>query len=80
MSSHRRRGLKTLGGWREQGRIDGKSKGKIKVKGDGQEYPFYTHKMRARGLKPALILGASRGAEAPLFRGTARICGFFRSL
>src|ERR1022692_171045 len=26
------------------------------------------------GLKPVLIFGGLRGAEAPLFRGTARIC------
>jgi len=32
--------------------------------------------MRPQGLKPALILGALRGAEAPLFHGTARTCGF----
>ena len=29
-----------------------------------------------QGLKPALILGALRGADAPLFHGAARICGF----
>jgi hypothetical protein len=29
--------------------------------------------MRPQGLKPALILGALRGAEAPLFHGAARI-------
>jgi hypothetical protein len=33
-----------------------------------------------RGLKPALILEALRGAEAPLFHGTARIWEFFRNL
>ena len=33
-----------------------------------------------RGLKPALILNALRGAEAPLFHGAARISEFFRSL
>jgi hypothetical protein len=32
------------------------------------------------GLKPASILEASRGAEAPLFHGTARIGEFFRNL
>jgi len=36
------------------------------------------------GLKPALILGALRGAEVPLFHGAARICAariceFFRN-
>jgi len=30
--------------------------------------------MRPQGLKPALILGALRGAEASLFYGIARIC------
>jgi hypothetical protein len=46
------------------------------------------YKMRPRGLKPAALLGALRGAEAPLlhgaeapvFHGAARICEFFRSL
>jgi hypothetical protein len=32
------------------------------------------------GLKPVLILGALRGAEAPLFHGITRICEFFRDL
>jgi hypothetical protein len=32
------------------------------------------------GLNPTLILWDLRGAEAPLFHGTARICWFFRSL
>jgi len=36
--------------------------------------------MRPQGLKPALILGALRGAEAPLFHGTARIGKHFRNL
>jgi hypothetical protein len=36
--------------------------------------------MRPLGLKPALILEALRGAEAPLFHGTSAICEFFRSL
>jgi len=36
--------------------------------------------MRPQGLKPALIWGALGGAEAPLFHGTAHICGFFRNL
>jgi hypothetical protein len=38
------------------------------------------YKMRPPGLKPALILEALRGAEAPLFHGTTRICEFFRKL
>jgi hypothetical protein len=33
-----------------------------------------------QGLKPALILEALRGAEAPLFHGTTCICEFFRNL
>src|SRR5271167_1418517 len=33
-------------------------------------------KMRPQGLKPALILGALSGAEAPRFHGTARISEF----
>jgi hypothetical protein len=37
------------------------------------------HKMRPLGLKPALILEALRGAEAPLFHRAARIRGFFRA-
>jgi hypothetical protein len=36
--------------------------------------------MRSPGLKPALILEALRGAEAPLFHDTARIWEFFRNL
>jgi len=36
--------------------------------------------MRPQGLKPALIGGALGGTEAPLFHGTAHICGFFRNL
>jgi len=32
------------------------------------------------GLKPALILDALRGAEAPLFHGATRIRDFFRDL
>jgi hypothetical protein len=35
---------------------------------------------RPQGLKPALIFWALRGAEAPLFHGTARIYEFFRNL
>jgi len=49
--------------------------------------------MRPQGLKPALIWGALRGAEAPIFHGAARfgiahgaaricaagICEFFRN-
>jgi hypothetical protein len=38
------------------------------------------NKMRPLGLKPALILEALRGAEAPLFHSAARIRSFFRSL
>jgi hypothetical protein len=37
-------------------------------------------KVRPPGLKPTLILWALRGAEAPLFHGTARICQVFRDL
>jgi hypothetical protein len=36
--------------------------------------------MQPQGLKPALIWGALRGAEAPLFHGAARIREFFRNL
>src|SRR5580658_9417078 len=32
-----------------------------------------------RGRKPTSILRALRGAEAPLFHGTARVCEFFRA-
>jgi hypothetical protein len=35
--------------------------------------------MRPQGLKPALNFGALRGAEAPLFHGTAHIREFFRN-
>jgi hypothetical protein len=37
-------------------------------------------KMRAQGLKPAMILEGLRGAEAPLFHVTVGIREFFRSL
>jgi hypothetical protein len=36
--------------------------------------------MRPQGLKPALILDALRGAEAPLFHVTVQIREFFRNL
>jgi hypothetical protein len=36
--------------------------------------------MRPPGLKPALIVGALRGAKAVLFHVTARLHEFFRSL
>jgi len=36
--------------------------------------------MRPQGLKPALILGALRGAEAPRFHDSASISDFFSSL
>jgi hypothetical protein len=42
-------------------------------RGCGKTHCGYTSDHR--GLKPALILGALRGAEAPLFHGGARIQG-----
>jgi len=37
-----------------------------------------SREMRPRGLKPSLLLGALRGAEAPLFHGTACFIDLFQ--